>query len=135
MAEQATVNIPKDILEPIVRAQVTAWIIKAFGDPAELIASVVERALSQKVDETGKVSSYQSENKFTMIEALSRKMIHEIAKRMLQDYMETQRPKIEKALKATLSRQHGKFGTAMIEGLTKAIDNKYRFECSLSIKD
>ncbi len=135
MAEQATVNIPKDILEPIVRAQVTAGIIKAFGDPAELIASVVERALSQKVAEDGKVSNYQSENKFTVIEALSRKMINEIAKQMLQDYMQTQRPKIEKALKATLARQHGKFATAMIEGLTKAIDNKYRFECSLSIKD
>lgn len=132
MSGQATVNIPTDVLEPIVKAQVTAGTLKAFGDPAKLIEAVVGRAINQKVDSDGKVNEYSSCNKYDFIEILAQKAIHKIAHEMLAEFVQQQRPKIEKAVKDALAKKTGAFSKALVDGMAQAVTSSWSFKCDVN---
>ena len=133
MAEQATVNIPRDVLEPIVRAQVTAGVLRAFGDPAELIEQVVARSLTQKVDSDGKVNTYDSYNKYDVAEVLAKQAIHKMTKEMLAEFVEQQRPKIEAAVKSALAKKSGAFAKALVDGLQRSVSAEWSFKCDMAL--
>jgi len=133
MAENATVNIPKDILEPIVRAQVTAGIMQHFGKPEEIIRKVVEASLARKVNSNGDVSSSNYENSHDLIEVLSSKVIHKIAKEMLTEFLETQRPVIEKHMRAQFAKKASPFAKAAADGLMQAMKSEWSFKCNVSM--
>ena len=133
MSEQATVNIPKDVLEPIVRAQVTAGILKAFGDPAKLIEAVVDKAMKQKVDDSGKVNSSDYYNKHDLLELLAKQEIHKIAHEMLREFVAQKRPMIEKAVKDAMSKKSGAFSKALVDGLANSVSSDFKFTCNVNM--
>ena len=133
MAENATVNIPRDILEPIVRAQITAGIMQHFGKPEELIQKVVESSLKQKVDSNGNINSSSYSNTHDLIEVLSSKVIHEIAKDMLKEFIEQQRPLIEKHMRAAFAKRASPFAKAAADGLMQAMKSEWSFKCNVTM--
>lgn len=134
MAENATVNIPNDVIEPIVRAQVTAGIIAALGHPEQLIAQVVDQALKQKVSSKGVVGD-RYDNKHDLIEVLARNAIHDMTRAALSAWVEQQRPKIEEHVRKALARKESAFAKALVDGLVSATKSTWNFSCSIQIKE
>jgi len=124
MAENATVNIPKDVIDPIVRQQLSAAIAAAMGDPVKIINAIVTRALDIKVDKSGKVSSYSYDNTQPFLEALSHKLIRDEAEKLIREYVQDHRELIKKQIVALLSkRRNGTFAEALLVGAEKSLEN------------
>jgi len=131
MANQATVNIPRDVLEPIIRQQVCAGITAALGDPAELIGKVVARALEVKVDRDGVMHEEAYRNTYPFIETICARTIHKITRDCIEEWVEAKRPEIKTAIEKRLARQTGPFAKALMDGMTEAIQQSWRFECKV----
>jgi hypothetical protein len=58
MADNPTFQIPKDVIEPIIQAHVTAAVSAALLDKEKIIEQAVCQVLNRKVDSDGKASSY-----------------------------------------------------------------------------
>lgn len=124
MAENATVNIPKDVIDPIVRQQLSAAIAAAMGDPVKIINAIVTRALDIKVDKSGKVSNYSYDNTQPFLEALSHKLIRDEAEKLIREYVQDHRELIKKQIVALLSkRRNGTFAEALLVGAEKSLEN------------
>jgi hypothetical protein len=106
--------------------------LKAFGDPTKLIEAVVQRAISQKVDDEGKVNQYGHYNKHDLVEILAQQAIHKIAREMLAEFVGQQRPKIEKAVKDALAKKTGAFSKALVDGMAKAVTSSWSFKCDVN---
>ncbi len=135
MTETATVNIPKDVLEPIVRSQVAAGIVEALGKPEQLISKVVAQALKQKVDSKGSVSTHNYDNRYDLIELLATNGIHSVVRESLGKWIEEQRPAIEAQVKKALSRKESAFAKALVEGLITATRSEWSFKCNINFKE
>jgi len=131
MADIATVNIPSDVLEPIVRSQVAAGIVKALGEPELLISKVVALALKQKVCNDGSVSSRSYDNRCDLIELIATKGIHAVVRESLTKWVEEQRPAIEQQVKKALARKESKFAKALVDGLVEATKSTWGFKCDI----
>ena len=131
----ATVNIPKDVLEPIVRAQLAAGIVEALGRPEDLIEKVVGQALGQKVNSQGRVSTSTYDNRFDLIELLASKGIHEVVRESLAQWVKDRRPQIEAQVKKALARRESAFAKAMVDGLVTATKTSWSFKCNIHMPD
>jgi len=129
MNEQASVNIPKDLLEPIIREHIAAGVIAAIGDPAALIRQMVEKASNAKVDLSGEVSRYSSDNKYSFIEAVATKSLHESIKAAIIEYVKEQKPAIQAAVKAHLAKRTSAVAKALVDGLIASTEQRWDMKC------
>lgn len=129
MAEQASVNIPKDLLEPIIRQHIAAGVVSAIGDPSRLIAAVVERAIKTKVDNEGKVSDSSYCNNYDLIEVVSRNAIVKAARKAIENYIAEQEPLIVAAVEKELKRSTGKFAKALVDGFVSSTKQRWDLKC------
>ena len=130
MNEQASVNVPKDILEPILRQHIAAGVIAAIGDPVELIRSVVERAIKTKVDRDGRVSDQSYCNRNDLIETVSKNAIVDATRNAIEKYVAEQQPEIEAAVEKELKRHTGQFAKALVTGLVQSTKQIWKVECN-----
>lgn len=124
MSEQASVNIPKDLLEPIIRQHIAAGVVAAIGDPAALIRTVVERACKEKVCRDGTRSQYSSDNQYDFVEFTAGQAIREATKKAVMAYIEEQRPAIEAAVAAYLRKSTTKFAKAIADGFVASTSQR-----------
>ena len=129
MAEQASVNIPKDLLEPIIRQHIAAGVVAAIGDPAELIRQVVEKSLKVKVDSDGKVNDYSHYNQHDFIDSIASKAIREATKAAVIEYVKEQQPAIQAAVKAHLSKRTSAVAKALVDGLIASTEQRWDLKC------
>jgi hypothetical protein len=133
MSEQASVNIPKDLLEPIIRQHIQAGVVAAVGDPAKLIETVIERMLKQKVNREGKVESNECYNRYDLIELVAQDAIHKAAKAAVEAYVNDQRPAIEAAVRKAIERKTGAFAKALVDGLVSACKQSWKLNCEFTL--
>ena len=107
-------EIPKDVITGIVRAQV----ITALGKSEELIAGVVASALAQKRDH------YYS-NSPTIFEEEVVKMIRQVAVECFQGWLAENQEKIRAEMQKQLTVQKGKVITDLVASFTSKLANIY----------
>lgn len=107
------VEIPKDVITSIVKAQV----ITALGKSEQLIAGVVTAALEQKTDR------YSSSP--TIFEDQVSKMIREVAVESFQEWLKENREKIRLEMRRQLTAQKGKLLTDLVEGFSSKLATIY----------
>lgn len=106
-------EVPKEIVASIVKAQVIA----ALGKSEELIAGVVRSALEQKTDR------YSSSP--TIFEAEVTRMIREVAVESFQEWLKENREKIRAEMRRQLTEQKGKLLTDLVNGFTNQLTSIY----------
>ncbi len=131
--ENASVNIPKDLLEPIIRQHIQAGIVAAVGDPAKLIEQVIDRMLRQKVNSEGKIDSHSYSNTHDLIEVVSRNAINKAARAAVEAYVEEQRPAIEAAVRKAIERKTGALAKALVDGFADAAKQRWKLECKFEL--
>ena len=117
MSENLQFPIPNSVLEPYIKAAVSTAIVTCLGDGTKLVEAAVQRALMEKVDETGKKSNYDSYNKYNVVEVLATQKIQEITKQTVSEMAEAMRPQIKKAIESQLAKKHSQIATALVDSL------------------
>lgn len=118
-------NIDQDYLAEAVRQTVIMGISESLNGKNEIVSQIVKMTLNTKVNDKGTISSYESDNKYTLLEYHVRKMIREVTAEELQKIVDERKPEITKAIRGELSKKvnYTKFVDAFIGNISSAINN------------
>ena len=120
-------NIDQDYLADAVRQTVIMGISESLNGKNEIVSQIVKMTLNTRVSDKGTISSYGSDNKYTLLEYYVRKMIKEVAAEELQKIVDERKPEITKAIREELSKKvnYTKFVDAFIGNISSAINNSW----------
>lgn len=120
-------NIDQDYLAEAVRQTVIMGISESLNGKNEIVSQIVKMTLSTKVTGNGTISSYERDNRYTLLEYHVRKMISEVTSEELQKIVDERKPEITKAIREELSKKvnYTKFVDAFIGNVSSAITNTW----------
>lgn len=113
-------NLTKDLLEQSL--------IETLDAKNTIVQNIVSNVLSVKVNEEGRVSSYDRDNKYTFLEYLVRKMIREEVLSVTEEVLKEKRTEIRDTIKKELNKKANidKFFDAFMSTTMNNLDNRYR---------
>jgi hypothetical protein len=102
MSENPTFQIPKDIIEPIIQAHVSAAVVSALGENKKIVEMAISRVLNQKVNSDGNTSGYVYNNSPTFIQWLMSKAVRSAVEKAVVEQVATYQDELKKAIAAEL---------------------------------
>ena len=120
-------NIDQDFLANAVQQSVMMGIAESLNGKNEIVSQIVKMTLSQKVDEKGKISSYDRDNKYTLLEYYVMKMLREVTAEEMQKMVDEHREEIAQTIRKELSKKvnYNKFVDAFIDNVSSAVSNSW----------
>ncbi len=136
MAEDATLKLPKDLIDSIVKVQVSQAMTDALGGSDQIIKELVHQVLNVSVDRDGKACNYSGSMPY--ITYLMQKSLTESIKAILMEELE----KHEKAIRAAIAAELGKKNSPLVKqlvegmstGLLASVSDRYRFTCNVDVR-
>jgi len=128
-------EVDEQLIAESAKNVIQAAVVAALGNKDDLVRSVVNYVLMKRVDENGKVSSYDRENKYTVLEAFVLSAVRETAKEAVQEIVEENRAEFKRLLKKQLTETKtlDAFTRSFIDGSMEAVANKYRANININI--
>ncbi len=125
-------NIDDNYLNEAVKSIVMTGIAETL-DKDKIVSGLVNAVLETKVDESGKISSYSGDNRYTLLEVYVNKMIREIVKEEMKKLVEEKRPKMQEIIRKELNKKAtlDKFVDAFISSNLDNLDNNWRTKISV----
>ena len=105
-------EIPQDIITSIVKAQVIA----SLGKSEQLVAGVVQQAITQKRN---------GYDKTTIFEEQVSEMIRQVASECFKEWLAENREKVRAEMRKQLTAQKGKLITDLTDNFTKKLTDIY----------
>jgi pullulanase/glycogen debranching enzyme len=134
MSSQPTLHIPKDVIDPIIQASITAAILSGLGDQSKVVASAISSILSQKVDpNSGQVNSYQSHNTVSWIDWALGQQVRESAKAAIIEHLANNQDLVKKQLTAELSKKNSVLAKQLVEAMAKGMSNEHALKYAVSV--
>jgi leucyl aminopeptidase len=127
--------IPNSVLEPYIREAVAVSITAALGDGGKMIEEAVAQALAVRVDASGKISNYDSYNKYPIAEVLARRKIVEVARDVINEMAEQMRPKIKEQIERQLKTKHSVIAKALVDGMIDSLSSQWAVKINFSDKE
>lgn len=120
-------NIDQDYLTEAVKQTVMIGISESLNGKNEIVSQLVKMVLSTKVDKDGKISSYSSDNKYTLLEFHVRRAIEEITREELQALVNERKPEITQAIRTELAKKvnYTKFVDSFFVGVESALKDTW----------
>lgn len=120
-------NIDQDYLAEAVRQTVIMGISESLNGKNEIVSQIVKMTLNTRVIDKGTISSYERDNKYTLLEYYVSKMIKEVAAEELQKIVDERKPEITKAIREELSKKvnYTKFVDSFIDNVSSAVSNTW----------
>lgn len=139
MAENATIQIPKDMLEPAIQAQVSKALVEALNIKGDLLSALAEKVLSQPVDSSGKPSTYSGDRDRTwlryMIESMTREAVIDAIKAQTDDFRANVRAAVEKELKKPNSKLVKEISDGAASAVMAAANGGWRISVNFKRED
>jgi hypothetical protein len=128
-------EIDEQYIAEVARTTIQAAVVAALGDKERLLTSVVGGMLAKKVDANGNVSSYSSDNKFSLLEAFVLKAVSDTTKEVVKEIVEENRVEFKKLLKKQLTTASNldAFTKSFVDGTVNAIGDRYRSKIEITI--
>ena len=123
MSDIANITLSKDLIEPIVRAQLQASITAALGRSDLLVAQVVQTVMNEKVDGDGKSSRYDSAT--PLITWMANKAIKEAASEAIKEWFAENKDEMKKHLRASIQKNAKGMAEAFVLSMNKAVECNY----------
>lgn len=125
-------NIDDNYLNEAVKSIVMTGIAETL-DKDKIVSGLVNAVLETKVDESGEISSYSRDNRYTLLEVYVNKMIREIVKEEMKKLVEEKRPKMQEIIRKELNKKAtlDKFVDAFISSNLSNLDNDWRTNISI----
>lgn len=120
-------DVDQDYLAEAVRQTVLMGISESLNGKNEIVSQIVRMVLTTRVNDKGIISSYERDNKFTLLEYYVRKMIREVTAEELQKIVDERKPEITKAIRDELSKKvnYTKFVDAFIDNISSSISSSW----------
>lgn len=139
MAEDPTFKIPRDVIQPIIEAKVSAALIEALGNQQWLVQNCIAKVLDEKVnDNGGKAESYYADRSPTFLQWALRSCVQASIKRILNEEIEKHKDAITDSLRKELARKNSPMLKQLIDsmagGIVDAAKNPYRMEITVTEK-
>lgn len=131
MPDVSTIQIPKDVLQPIIDAHVSKAIMEALGAQSQLVSAAVTATLTMKVGSDGKPSSYSSDVTFLkwLVNSAIKEAVDKAVRAQLTDDMEHIKALVAKEMK----NQRSPLTKQLIEGIAKAATDMGRARINVTI--
>lgn len=138
MTDQASVLLPKDLVEGAIRTQVAAAMVAALGDKAALIETCVHRVLTQKVDRDGNVGrGYGNDEEF--IQWAMKTAVVDAVKSVITEEVGKYKDTMRKHIAAQLSRKNSPLLKQLVDNMTEAVTtaaaNKWMLTVNFGTRD
>ena len=119
-------DIDDDYLAEAIKNTVMTGIVETL-DKDKIVSGLVNTVLETKVDEKGCISSYRSDNKYTLLEVYVNQMIRDIVKEEMKKIVEEKRPKMQEIIRKELNKKANinKFVDSFIDSTSKTLDNDW----------
>lgn len=126
-------NVDDNYLAECVKQTVIMGISEALNGKNEIVSQLVKSVLETKVDKNGNISSYGSDNRYTLLDIMTRKAIIEVAKEEFGKIVEESRPRIAKAIRAELEKKEtmGDLTAAFLNAIEKELHCSYRMNVDI----
>lgn len=132
-AESSTISIPRDVLEPIIQAHVSAAIIDALGERSRLVESAVAFALTRKVDEKGQVNGQDYYNKTEFLKWLVNDAITKAVTVAVHEAVAADVEKIKAQVAKEIKNQRSPLVKSLIEGIAKGAADSARWSVAVNV--
>lgn len=120
-------KVDQDYVAEAVKQSVLMGIAESLNGKNEIVSQIVSMTLKTKVDKYGKISSYSSDNKYTLLEYYVRKMIEEVTAEEMKNMVNEHREEIAKTIRAELQKKanYSKFVDRFIDNVATAVSNSW----------
>ncbi len=139
MADKATIDIPKDVLEPIINAHITKALTEVFGDRGRILDEVVKRVLTAKVDDRGEPDRYNSDRALTTVQFMAHKAVKEAALEAVKEALAQHKDVLKAVIVRELSNSKSKLlkslAESLVDGVAKAAASGYLMTVQIKERD
>ena len=121
-------KINENYLADAVKQTVIMGISESLNGKNEIVSQIVKSVLSIKVDDKGTVSSYNSYNKFTLLEWYTSNILRDLAKEEIKNIVDERRTELRKMIRTELSKKGNldKFVNTFIKNTTESLDSAWK---------
>lgn len=121
-------NVDKDYLQEAVKQTVLMGISESLNGKNEIVSQIVNSVLQTKVDRTGKVSSYSSDNKYTLLEFYVNEMLTDVVKEEIKNMIEEKRTECAEIIRKELNKKANinKFVDSFIDSTSKSLNQSWK---------
>lgn len=135
--DKSTIEIPNEVILPIVEAKVAAAVTEALGGYDRLIEVAVSQVLNQKVGDDGRPSTYS--NAVPWFKYVMRDCVQKSARAAIEDYFKDHGELIKKAITTELNKKNSPLVKQLVSTLIGSVVNadslRYRMNVSVNIED
>ena len=97
-------NVDNNYLNEAVKSIVMTGIAETL-DKDKIVNGLVKAVLETKVDKEGRISSYSSDNRYTLLEVYVNNIIREIVKEEMKKLVEEKRTKMQEIIRRELNKR------------------------------
>lgn len=135
MSDGPTLQIPRDVIEPIIQAQIAASLASALGADG-VLRKAVNTILQTPVDSEGKASGYSSDRNRPWIDWAISDALRIAARKAIEQAVEQQGEVIRKELAAQLTKKNSPLIKQMIEAMMTGVfnANQVKYEINITAK-
>lgn len=129
-------KISEDVVKGIVNEKMKAAIIEAWGGKEKILSDIIDVYMNCKVDESGKVSNYSSENKYFRRDILITRMIEKAMAEAVSQFLQERQEELKKALVKYFATKQGTsvLVKAMATGFADIMaSNSWKYHFSLKL--
>ena len=125
-------NVDNNYLNEAVKSIVMTGIAETL-DKDKIVNGLVIAVLETKVDKEGRISSYSSDNRYTLLEVYVNNIIREIVKEEMKKLVEEKRTKMQEIIRRELNKRAtlDKFVDAFISNNLDNLDSNWKTKISV----
>lgn len=125
-------NVDNNYLNEAVKSIVMTGIAETLNKD-KIVNGLVKAVLETKVDKEGRISSYSSDNRYTLLEVYVNNIIREIVKEEMKKLVEEKRTKMQEIIRRELNKRAtlDKFVDAFISNNLDNLDSNWKTKISV----
>lgn len=136
MADDPTFKIPRDVIQPIIEAKVSAALVEALGNQQWLVQNCIAKVLDEKVNDSGqKCDNYYADRAPTFLQWALRSCIQAQIKKALEAQVAAHGELLQAALKAEFTKKNSPLVRQLIEGMTTGFTKSLSYRIEVSSKE
>lgn len=132
--ESSTIQIPNDVIKPIVEAKVAAAITEALGGYERLVDKAVSQILNQKVDSNGNPDRYDSSCSPTWFTWVMSECVKQAARSAIEEWFKDHQDVMKKSIAAELSKKNSPLVKQLIATLVGTVVNSDSLRYRMNVK-
>ena len=131
---EPTFQIPKDVIEPIIKAQVSAAVASALGDKKQIIQDAICSVLQMKVNNDGSPDRHGYSGNIQWIQWMMEDSVRKVTKSVMEEELGKYKESIKKQIVEMLQKKNSPLLKQLVQSMTEAIVDPNLFKYRMKIE-